>query len=253
MGSSRLEERTSYTTEIPPLKTQINYWNERWRDNSSPNSWQLSQGDAILGYINKLSLQDANILDIGCGIGWLALELSKFGKVQGLDLSEKAIEIAKLNNPEAKFEAVDFFKADLHDDFFDLIIAQEVIDHVFNQELFVEKVSSLLKPRGFLIITTANKFVIKRLELGTEPPGHIKKWLSLKEISRLFTNDFKKLDMKTVLPMGHRGILRFVNSYKLTKCFALFIEEGEIEKIKEKFGLGYTRIFLFRKRNEADS
>jgi len=244
----RLEQRTSYTTEIPSLNAQIKYWNDRWKDNSSPNSWQLSQGDAILGLVNKQSLHEANVLDIGCGTGWLDPKLSKFGKVQGLDLSETAIEIAKLNNPGIEFEAVDFFEVNLQDNSFDLIVAQEVIAHVYNQELFVEKVSRLLKPRGFLIITTVNKFVIERLELGTEPFGHIKTWLSRKEIERLFSNNFKKVDMTTVLPMGHKGILRFINSYKLTKYFTLFIKKDGVVKIKEKFGLGYTRIFLFRKK-----
>jgi len=245
---ARLEQRTDYTTEIPPLNTQLKYWNDRWRDNSSPNSLQRRQGDVILEYINKRSLHEVNILDIGCGTGWLDSELSKFGIVQGLDLSGKAIEIAKLNNPGVKFEEIDFFEADLQNNSFDLIVAQEVIAHVYDQELFVEKVSKLLKPRGLLVVTTANKFVIDRLDLGTEPLGHIKKWLSLNEIVKLFSSNFKEIAKTTVLPMGHAGILRLVNSYKLTKCFSLFIGNDEVAKIKEKFGLGYTRIFLFRKR-----
>ncbi len=60
-----------------------------------------------------------SILDIGTGSGCLALALSKElpnAKISGMDISEKAIELAKLNAENVKVKNVKFFQIDLFED-----------------------------------------------------------------------------------------------------------------------------------------
>jgi hypothetical protein len=53
--------------------------------------------------------------------------------------------------------------------------------------------------------------------------------------------------MTSVIMMGHRGILRLVNSYKLNALITKAISEQALEGLKERAGLGWTWVALARK------
>ena len=242
------ESRTGITSSIPSMSEQKDYWDDRWENSQTPNSWQLRQGEKILKILNEYSVRDVPILDVGCGTGWLTEELQDYGDAAGIDLSKTGIDIARMNHPDIEFIADDFLEAPFLENHYGLIVAQEVIAHIYDQEAFVQKLYRMLKPHGYLIITTANSFVIKRLELGYERSGHIKKWLSLHDLKRLLDPSFQQLTRRTVLPMGHKGVLRLVNSYKLNHGLQLFLAEEKLIDLKEQLGLGYTRVILYQKK-----
>ena len=56
-----------------------------------------------------------------------------------MDLSEKSLEIAKVNFKQGQFIKGDFIKSDLKNSF-DLIIALDVIDHAYDPDAFLEKI-----------------------------------------------------------------------------------------------------------------
>lgn len=112
----------------------------------------------------KLFLEDSppkkiSILDFGCGTGWLSHLLSKYGNVTGIDISEKAIELASQKYKDINFVSFDasskaFEK--IKETTFDLIVSSEVIEHVQDQREYFYNMMRLLKPEGFLILTTPN-------------------------------------------------------------------------------------------------
>ncbi len=242
------ESRTGVTSSIPSMSEQQDYWDDRWENSRTPNSWQLRQGGEILKILDEFHIRDVPILDVGCGTGWLTAELQGYGDAAGIDLSKTGIDIARVNHPDIEFIADDFLEVPFPENHYGLIVAQEVIAHIYDQEAFVQKLYRMLKAQGYLIITTANRFVIKRLELGYERSGHIKKWLSLHDLKRLLDPSFQRLTRRTVLPMGHKGVLRLVNSWKLNRGLQLFLAEEKLTDLKEKLGLGYTRIILYQKK-----
>ena len=65
---------------------------------------------AILGFVEHLKLKNPQILELGCGLGYLANQLSCIGNVTGIDLSDKAIELAKTRYPHVSFFAGDFLE-----------------------------------------------------------------------------------------------------------------------------------------------
>ncbi|WP_190240748.1 class I SAM-dependent DNA methyltransferase [Nostoc sp. 'Peltigera membranacea cyanobiont' 210A] len=78
---------------------------------------QLERHDIVLEFIDKLILQNipegAQIFDLGCGTGQVAQRLLKRGyQVTGLDSSERMLNVARENAPDAKFILDDarFFK-----------------------------------------------------------------------------------------------------------------------------------------------
>lgn len=65
---------------------------------------------------------------------------------------------------KAKQKGIKAFKVDLNysdklmfeDDFFDLIFAGEIIEHLINPDIFLEEVNRILSPDGILILSTPN-------------------------------------------------------------------------------------------------
>ena len=86
----------------------------------------------IIKAVQKKEISAENILDIGTGSGCIAVSLKKYlpeSRVQALDISEKALKIAR-NNASLNMTDVEFLKADIlnHDkvavsEKFDLIVS----------------------------------------------------------------------------------------------------------------------------------
>lgn len=96
------------------------------------------------------------VLDIGCATGYFGEILKKQGKyVVGVDVSQKAINIAKRKLDKAY--ALDLEQENLPKlKPFDLILLSEVIEHLFTPELTFQKLLKLLKPKGYILISTPN-------------------------------------------------------------------------------------------------
>lgn len=113
-----------------------------------------------LGNIMSLVPEDASaVLDVGCGNGGLAGALKARGcLVTGIDISEKAINEAGvfLENGFCFDIGSEKWPEELMEKKFDLIIASEVIEHIFDPDSFLKKIGHLLAPDGKIIITTPN-------------------------------------------------------------------------------------------------
>jgi 2-polyprenyl-3-methyl-5-hydroxy-6-metoxy-1,4-benzoquinol methylase len=104
------------------------------------------------------SLVDKNqkVLDLGCGTGsFIKLLNQKNKEVEGLEISQKAAQIGQKKGLKIKI-------ADLHQTFpyskntFDTITAGEIIEHIYDTDFFLEEIKRILKPNGFLILSTPN-------------------------------------------------------------------------------------------------
>lgn len=234
---------------IPEQQRFWETWNATMRDPEHLNEWCLRRAEVILQFFQSLNLNHPRILDFGCGTGWLSEMLAKSGPIIGIDLAESAIATARARCPHGSFFAGDIFKMSLPADHFDVVVSQEVIAHVPDQLVYINRAANVLKPRGYLIITTPNKFVIDRADVfPAQPPEHVERWLSMRPLKKLLRTRFRVLRSTSILPMGHRGILRLANSTKVNTVLSSFISSGRIEKLKEQLGLGYTLVLLAQKQ-----
>ena len=78
---------------------------------------------------------------------------------------------------------------------------------------------------------------------------HIKKWLDMKELKGLIAADFTVLRSTSVVPMGHRGWLRLINSHKLDHLVSWLIPQNRLDALKERMGLGYSIIVMGQKKS----
>jgi SAM-dependent methyltransferase len=93
-----------------------------------------------------------SVLEIGCSTGLLPLIFSDiFSKKHytGIDLSQKSLDIAKKNLPYGEFICDDFIKTQKIKSH-DLVISFDVIDHVYNPDLFLSKIIKSTKKFGYI-------------------------------------------------------------------------------------------------------
>lgn len=97
------------------------------------------------------------IFDFGCGVGTLAMYLSKFGKkIIAADISKKAIYSAKISSKNMNINNVDFFlfgTRKLPEDI-DLVTCIEVIEHVPRPNQTMNSIFKCLNKGGYLFLTT---------------------------------------------------------------------------------------------------
>ena len=131
---------------------------------------------------NKKPLKNIRILDIGCGGGLLCEPLAKMGaKVIGIDASEKNIKIAKSHANKSKLK-VDYYCA-TPENFkfnskFDVVLNMEIVEHVDNVDLFLNKSSKFLKNNGIMIIATLNK-TLKSFIFAIVGAEYVLRWLPI--------------------------------------------------------------------------
>lgn len=234
------------------LEKQKLYYNNRWSQLTYLNNLQIHRLNEILQAIQKIDLANPKILDFGCGNGWLTSILNHIGPTVGIELSDRAVSLAKKMYPTPKFFCGNVFKHPFEKESFDIVISQEVIEHVLDQELYLELATSYLKKGGFLILTTPNAFNFnswdkKALQSwGMQP---IENWLNAKQLKKLLLKKgFKIVDMKTMISgYGTKGIFKIINSVKLNELLKLLKIKSPFDWIILKAGYG-LHIFVLAKK-----
>lgn len=101
---------------------------------------------------------NALLLDLGCSDGmWTKEYAKKIGTkfLHGIELDEKKAEAAKDNGVSVKMNDLNK-KLQFDDKFFDVIIANQVIEHLYDTSLFLSEINRILKDDGYMIISTEN-------------------------------------------------------------------------------------------------
>ena len=105
--------------------------------------------------LNELldEIEGVKILDAGCGNGFMARHLANHGAtVTGIDKSKALIEQAREYDDPVSYRVGDITSMDL-DETFDVIVCNNVIQHIEDYEAAIERFDAHLKEGGTLIIT----------------------------------------------------------------------------------------------------
>ncbi len=110
-----------------------------------------------------------DVLDAACGEGYGSKILSDYAKsVIGIDIDLETVERAKNKYKSVgnlQFLQGSVEKLEVEDDSIDVVISFETIEHVDEkiQESFLSEIKRVLKPNGFLIMSTPNKAIYSDL------------------------------------------------------------------------------------------
>lgn len=100
------------------------------------------------------------ILDAGCGPGWLEKRLSRdFPLIQGCDSAETLIQVAKSQNPNLTFKLANIENVlPYTENFLDCVILNMAIHDLENPNSALKQIARVLKPNGQLLITLPNPY-----------------------------------------------------------------------------------------------
>ncbi len=113
-----------------------------------------------LGYFRKVFRKSSHILEVGCGDSSLLVELKKKHPsltVTGLDMKISRETLDRCRSLGIPIESVAVERANLEDQSFDLIIMNQLIEHVADPVAVMNKLAKSLKPGGFVSIETPNR------------------------------------------------------------------------------------------------
>lgn len=179
--------------------------------NKEFNSFRYSS-DVEINDVEKIRInkvlrligRNKSILDLACWDGSISEIIKKNNnKVLGIEISDNAIK-------KARAKGIEVFDIDLNSNWsnnvaekFDVVFAGEIIEHIFDTDNFLKQVWQVLKPSGFLVITTPNVASLGRrllLLLGRSPlievtarnydAGHIRYFTFSSLLKLLLENNF---------------------------------------------------------------
>ncbi|MCM2680837.1 bifunctional 2-polyprenyl-6-hydroxyphenol methylase/3-demethylubiquinol 3-O-methyltransferase UbiG [Echinimonas agarilytica] len=131
---------------------------------------------------NVGGLAGKQVADIGCGGGLLAESMAMAGaNVTAIDMAEASIQVAKLHALESKLN-IDYQQVTAEKlvanqaESFDVVTCMEMIEHVPDPASVIHACADLLKPGGWLILSTLNRTFKSRM-LAIVAAENILKWL----------------------------------------------------------------------------
>lgn len=151
------------------------------------------------------------ILDIGCGDGSFIIRFKKYCEVFGVDVSRRAIKIAKEAGIDAYTVDVSCEKLPFEDEYFDIVYMGDVIEHLVNPDFAINEAARVIKSNGFLVLSTPNLASwLNRLLLllGMQP--------LFSEVSTI--RNFGRLGRSGSFPVGHLRLF----TYEALKEFLIY-------------------------------
>lgn len=180
--------------------------NKSW-SSYKPNEDEQNRLLEITTFIEKTTQSStSSIIDIGCGRGWLANSLKKYGEIVGIEPVESVIEFAKKTYEGIDFQAMkpNEYLEENKTKKFNLAVSSEVLEHVADKLSFLKTINELLTSEGYLILTTPRKENFKRFTevYGKSTYQPLEEWVSEKEIRILFhDSQFEIIDYKFFSPL----------------------------------------------------
>ena len=195
---------------------QINKGNLR-KFNAFTEARYIKHINLLKKYLKILNFEKnelINVLDIGCGDGVLLYLLEtqikdyKFN-IHGIDLSEKALEVAKNKIPDGNFVKTDIYNSTFQDNNFDLVISSDVIEHVNHPDKMLSEIKRVAKKDALIIIGTPIRYTEKPLDTM-----HVKEFFQ-QEFINLISEYFNFIELEE----SHKQILflKYIKQSKLLK------------------------------------
>jgi 2-polyprenyl-3-methyl-5-hydroxy-6-metoxy-1,4-benzoquinol methylase len=138
----------------------------------------------LLRNLAKRGLTGGDLLEIGCGYGYLLDEArSFFGRRIGTEFSPEGAEIARGRGAEVFVGGIEQVPSEPK---FDCVIGTQLIEHVYEPLSFVKRLAGHTKPDGHIILATPDIGGVLRKAMG-------QRWPSFKVPEHVLYFDYRTL------------------------------------------------------------
>ena len=170
----------------------------------------------LLRNLTKVVLTGGDLLEVGCGYGYLLDEAGPFfDKRVGTEFSPQGAEIARATGVEVFVGGIEQIPPEHK---FDCVVATQVIEHVYEPLPFLRQLASHTKPGGQIVVATPDIGGVLRRAMG-------RRWPSFKAPEHVLYFDFR-----TLSALMHRAELSDIRRLPYPHAFPLGL-------IAAKFGV----------------
>ena len=118
--------------------------------------WREGQERRLQLIRQYVTLEEARILDVGCGLGLYVKRFREFSdEVHGVDIDAAKVREASVTLPnirQAPAECLPY-----SDETFDVLLSHEVLEHVSDDRAAVREAHRVLKPGGRMVVFVPNR------------------------------------------------------------------------------------------------
>jgi ubiquinone/menaquinone biosynthesis C-methylase UbiE len=181
-------------------------WQIIWQRDTPKHSFRVLERNRVLNE----ALRGKVILDAGCGVGRLVERLSNTCHVAiGIDIE---MDLLKKASPSIRNQivrgSVEYLP--FRDDIFDVVVFEEVVEHLHRPSKAIEDCHRALRKEGRLIISTPNAklYSLMRFLLHTPFPSvHVKEY-DISELHSLLMKTFRNTSIEGLNPYFPKFLLR---------------------------------------------
>jgi ubiquinone/menaquinone biosynthesis C-methylase UbiE len=196
----------------------------------------LHRYNQVLPYVKKTD----NIIDIACGTGFGSAILAggTEGKVTGGDINEIAIEECRKNwqKNNLEFRILDGTNLPFPNDFFNIVVSFETIEHTDQYKKMIEELARVLKTDGIAFISTPN-FPVNSPSGKVINPYHTQEF-TYDELDSILKEVFSEATI-----MGQKYSRYDGNDKKSGKIIEWFFNIIGIRKLPYKIKTGVSKFF----------
>lgn len=189
-------------------------------------------GEIMIEHLHRYAIamelvKGKDVLDIACGEGYGANLLAQHAAhVTGVDIDTLTVEKAKKKYPLKNLIFKQGTVSDIpcNDNFFDVVISFETLEHTDEHDKFISEVKRVLKPGGLFVISTPDKSAYSD-NAAYKNPFHKKE---------LYENEFKELMQK---------YFSFTSFYKQSSFIGSAVLRENSNQIEKVYKGNYTAIY----------
>lgn len=187
----------------------------------------------LKAYYAAMPLVHGNLLEVGCGEGRGVELLSPLcEQYLALDKITEVIEkLSKSHKNVAFRQAIVPPFTGIEDNTFDVVVSFQVIEHIQEDEFFLNEIFRVLKPGGMAIISTPN--IKKTL---TRNPWHIREYTA-HQLTKLSESIFSKVESKGI--GGNKKVMEY---YEMNKASVKKITRFDVLNLQYRLPASLLRV-----------
>ena len=200
-----------------------------WLDEKHPNferwkrarEFSIDRGKFVMSVISKVrKCQNTKILDIGSGEGGTSKVLSQDNIVISFDMNK--IRLLRQQNSFSNLNLLCGSSSSLpfKNNSLDLIILQDVLEHLDNREKLISNIYNLLNDNGMIYLSTPNKFSVINIIADPHWGLPLVSLLKRESIRKYFLRYFRKSEL------NRQDIAELLS---LNNIYELFTDKFEVQ------------------------
>jgi 2-polyprenyl-3-methyl-5-hydroxy-6-metoxy-1,4-benzoquinol methylase len=215
---------------------------ERWQKGRELSDDRAKFVESVLA--NEIDLKGLKILDLGAGEGSTSRLLSKNNFVISLELKSERVNKISVSDSLNPIIA-DGFRIPVKTSSIDIIILQDVLEHMMINSDFIAELHSLLKDEGIIYLSTPNKISLFNIISDPHWGMPLLSLFNRKIIKKYFLKNFRRADYYRNDIAELFSLKKIVNFFNEKFSIKLYTKQSLKHLLDGRSGLVWSKFHIY--------